>query len=328
MGKIKVISATYFLGVTRNKYIQNTQKLPHILLLESSKMSKNIFNLDKYEKRILKSLALNGPMNQIQLSDSNTKPVVELERWGVGGYLYGTPKHMGLIPYGYVSVTPRDKRENTYSLTTKGILASIANTPLKSNILFRKYVKFVTQYSSIKKSHVFVKKFVDEFVKLFLIWHYLHGINLTKQKLPENYYMNFFESIRKTSTIKINPLQEKEKKEFNKVMNNCITFTTILDLLSSGEYFKKKTLFSIVDWKKTKKAKRDTSNDHLFGQALWEWPNFIVKNTITLNWEQEEHALYKYYSPEITQKVKKNLVQIEAKIRWKSELDSSTRKLS
>lgn len=291
-------------------------------------MSKNIFNLDKYEKRILKFLALKGTMNQTQLSDSPTKLDVGLERWGVRGYLYGTPKHMGLIPYGYVSVTPRNKKESMYSLTTKGILASIATTPLKSNIFFRKYVKFVTQYSSIKKSHMFVEKFVIEFVKLFLIWHYLHGINLTKQKLSENYYMDFFEDVRKTSTIKINPLQKKEKKEFVNVMNNCITYSTIMDLLSSGEYFKEKTLFSIVDWKKTKKSKKNTVNDHLFGQTLWEWPNFIINNTLTLNWEQEESALYKYYSSEITQKVKENLVQIEAKIRWKSELDSSSRKFS
>lgn len=291
-------------------------------------MSKNIFELDKFEKRILKYLALKGPMNLIQISDKPTNQVVGLERWGVGGYLYGTSEHMGLIPYGYVSVTPRNKKENTYSLTIKGILASIATTPLKSNVSFKKYVKFVTQYSSIKKSHVFVRKFVDEFVKLFLIWHYLHGINLTKQKLPENYYMNFFENIRKDSLIKINPLQKKEEKKFFNVMNNCITFTTILDLLSSGKYFKEKTLFSIVDWEKTKKSKNNTSMDYLFGQALWEWPNFIASNTITLNWKQEKSALYKYYSPEIIQKVKENLVQIEAKIRWKSELDSSTRKFS
>ena len=128
-------------------------------------MSKNIFVLDKYEKRILKFLALKGALNLSQLSEH----AIGLARWGVSSYLYGSPTHIGLIPHEYVSVTPRDKRENTYSLTIKGILSSIATTPLKSNISFRKYVKFVTQYSSIKKSHVFVKKFVIEFVKLFLI---------------------------------------------------------------------------------------------------------------------------------------------------------------
>ncbi|MCI4432566.1 MAG: hypothetical protein JHC41_03020 [Nitrosopumilus sp.] len=77
-------------------------------------------------------------------------------------------------------------------------------------------------------------------------------------------------------------------------MKNCITYATIIDLLSSGKYFKEKTLFSIVDWEKTKQPKENTSEDHLFGQTLWEWPNFIVNNTIILNWKQEEHALYKY----------------------------------
>gem|GEM_PF-6901810 len=44
--------------------------------------------------------------------------------------------------------------------------------------------------------------------------------------------------------------------------------------------------------------------------------------------KKETESLSKYYAYGITGIVKENLVQIEAKIGWKSELDSSTKKFS
>ncbi len=170
-------------------------------------MSQSIFDLDKYEKRILKFLALKGPMNLIQLS----KQAIGLERWGLKDFLYGSPTHMGLIPHEYVSVTPRNKKENKYQLTTKGILASIGIVPLKSNVTFQKYVEFVSQYLPTKGSNVFIKKCVTEFMKFILVWHYLSGINLTKQKYSNSYYMEFFDKIKNSSSIMINHLQKKKK---------------------------------------------------------------------------------------------------------------------
>ena len=295
-----------------------------MLLEESSKMSKNIFVLDKYEKRILKFLALKGALNLSQLSEH----AIGLARWGVSSYLYGSPTHMGLIPHEYVSVTPHNKKENKYQLTTKGILASIGIVPLKSNTIFQKYVAFVSQYLPTKRSNEFIKKCVTEFMELILAWHYLNGINLTKQKYSNPYYMEFFDKIKDSSSIMINHLQRKEENEFFKIMKNCITNVTIIDLLTSGKYFKNKSLLSVVDWKKTKPWKENITNEYFFGQLLWEWPNFLCNTEITLESKKETEPLSKYYAHSITEIVKENLTQIEAKIRWKSELDSSTRKLS
>jgi len=292
-------------------------------------MSQNIFNLDRHEKRILKFLALKGPMNLSQLSTHPSKYNVGKKRWGLKNYLNGTPRHMGLILYEYVSITARNKKENMYSLTTKGILASIADVPLESNVIFQNYVTSVANYLPTKGSYTFVKKSVTGFIKLLLVWHYIHGVNLTKQKYSASYYMEFFENIKKTSKIKINHFQkEDEGNEFFNIMKNCIANFTIIDLLSSGKLFKSKSLFSIVNWSKTKLQKKDKTDECSFAQFLWQWPYFLGNNTITLKSKQEEPALSKYYAHDITEKVKKNLVQIETKIRWKSELDSSTRKLS
>jgi len=281
-------------------------------------MSNEIFNLDKYEKRILRNLALKGPMNLIQLSDTPTKKIVGLERWGMNNYLYGSARHMGLIPFGYVAVTPRNKKENEYSLTINGILASMATTPLASNISFQNYVKFVENYFPTKGSNVFVKKCIEGYIKLFLSWHYLNGFNLTKQKTTEEYYMKFFEDIKIKSSIKINQIQEEDVQEFFNLMNNCITYFTVLDLLTYGKYFKKKTLFSVVDWKKTKSRNKEKNNKYLFAVYLWQWPYLITKSNITL--ESKDTPIYDFYSYTIPQKVQENLDQIEAKLRWKSEL--------
>ena len=109
------------------------------------------------------------------------------------------------------NILRRNKKENRYELTTKGILASIGIVPLKSNVIFQKYVAFVSRHLPTKGSNVFVKKCVTEFMKLILAWHYLNGINLTKQKYSNPYYMEFFDKIKDSSSIMINHLQKKDK---------------------------------------------------------------------------------------------------------------------
>ncbi len=298
------------------------------MIFELSKISQILFDLKEPEKRILKYLSLKGPMNQKELAKYTERGASSLDRWSLKKHLEGTTRFMGLIPYEYVSTIQHNKKETRYELTTKGILASIAIIPLKENITFKKYVDSVSNYLPSKGSNTFIKKSVTEFIKLLLVWHHIHGVNLTKQKYSANYYMEFFENIRKTSKIKMNHIQTKEENEFFNIMKNCITNFTVIDLLSSGKLFKSKSLYSVVDWKKTKSQKENTTDEYSFAQFLWQWPYFLGNNSITLKSQQEEPALSKYYAPSITQTVNQNLAQIEAKIRWKSELDSSTRKLS
>jgi len=261
-------------------------------------------------------------MNLIQLSEHPTKHAVGLARWGLKDYLYGSPTHMGLIPHEYVSVTPRNKKENRYQLTTKGILASVGVIPLKSNIVFQKYVTFVEGYLQTKGSNVFIKKYMTEFMKLILAWHYLNGINLTKQKYSNPYYMEFLNEIRDSNSIRINPLQRKEENEYFKIMQNCIVNVTVIDLLTSGMYFKDKSLMSVVNWEETKPWKKKITNEYFFGQLLWEWPNFLCNNEVALKIKKGPEPLDRYYSPDITELVKQNLVKIEPNLEWKSELDT------
>jgi hypothetical protein len=62
-------------------------------------MCSEVFVLENYEKRILKFLALHGPLNLNQLSKFTTKYADSLDRWGVKKRLHGSSRFMGLIPY-------------------------------------------------------------------------------------------------------------------------------------------------------------------------------------------------------------------------------------
>ena len=283
-------------------------------------MSKQIFDLDEPEKRILKYLALKGPMNLSQLAEHTTKYAYVLDRWALKKHLYGSSRFMGLIPYEYVSATYRNKKENKYGLTTKGVLASIAVVPLDLNTTFQKYVGFVTHYLPSKGSNVFVKKCLSDFVKLLLAWHYFNGISLRKQKATTLYYFEFFEHMRMRSSIDITISEDEEHQEFLNVVNNCISYVTIIDLITSAGTFLSNSRFSMVDWSRTKPFKKGQElgdNEYSFGHYLWEWPVHMGVSTTLEKNELDAINFDDFYSKSITKTVNDNLRKLDINLKWK-----------
>jgi len=288
------------------------------LILESSEMSQRVFDLDESDKRILKYLALSGSINLSQLAEHTTKYTYSLDRWALKKHLQGSTRFMGLIPYEYVSVTKRNKKENKYELTTKGILASLAIVPLESNIFFQKYVKFVTRLPS-NSANVFVKKCLGEFIKLLLAWHYFNGISLKKQRSSTFYYLEFFEHMRSIGSIDITISEQKEDQEFLKIVKNCISYATTIDLITSAGTFLSNSTFSMVDWSRTKPFKKGQGlegNEYSFGHYLWEWPLHMAKNVTIVKNEIKDVTFEDYYNESVVKSVTANLKQMEIKLEW------------
>jgi len=290
------------------------------MTLDRATMSNVVFNLDEADKRILKYLALKGSMNLSELANYTTKYAFSLDRWSLKKYLYGSSRFLGLIPYEYVSVTDRNKKENKYELTTKGVLASIAVVPLDLNTTFQKYVRFVTHYLPSKGSNVFVEKCLSEFMRLLLAWHYLNGISLKKQRSTSFYYLEFFEHMRIIGSIDITISEQEEHQEFLKVVKNCMSYVTVIDLITSAGTFLSNSTFSMVDWERTKQYKEEkleAGDEYWFGHNLWEWPLHMGKNVTTAKNERKDVTFEDYYYESVVKSVSNNLSQIGINLEWK-----------
>lgn len=282
-------------------------------------MSQSVFDLDEPQKRILKYLALKGSMNLSELASYTTKYAFSLDRWALKKHLYGSSRFMGLIPYEYVSVTQQNKKENKYELTVKGILASITIVSLDLNITFQKYVEFVTQHLASKGSRDFVEKCLSEFMKLLLAWHYLNGISLRKQRSSAFYYLEFFEHMRIIGSLDITISEQEEHQEFLKVMKNCMSYATAIDLITSAGTFLSNSTFSMVDWSETKPFKNGQGlegNEYSFGHYLWEWPLHLGKKVVIEKTVKNAVTFEDYYYESVVKSVTNNLRQIGINLEW------------
>ena len=285
--------------------------------LSLSIISSHVFVLDKYDQRILKYLALHGPLNLSQISEFTNKYAMNLDRWAVKKRLYGSSRFIGLIPNEYVAVIPKNKKENVYHLTVKGILASTSIIPLRDNYFFNNYVEFIADKIKTPKARKIAGYCVEQFIKLLLSWHYLNGINLTLQKASSFYYMEFFEHIRSIGAIDIVTTESKEHKEFLSLVKKCVASYTFIDLITSGK-LRLSSLLSQIDWSDIKVEKTIFINpQYEFGQYLWEWPLFLGTHFSYNGKVKNEISFDMFDSSDVVEDVKKYLKIADLNIDFK-----------
>lgn len=286
-------------------------------------MCPEVFHLGRDEFRILKYLALYGPINLTQLSKHTTKYALGLDRWGVKKRLDGTTRFIGLIPNEYVieeqtKLHRYNKQEKRYWLTVKGIIAATAVVPLKQNQLFRHYSWMISKGVNNKKIRTFVEDAIEEYMRLIVSWHYLQGFELTKQKSSKFYYIEFIEHIRNVNGIDITISDKEIDEEFIKIVKNCIAYYTVIDLLTGGELHFFKVTLSLVDWEKTPEFSDEKT--YYWYSKIWEWslhlgdPNFhdsvLRKNMTSTNEIRNAVAIDEVYSIDIKKKVNSILKRI------------------
>lgn len=293
-------------------------------------LAPRVYHLDKYDLRILKYLAEQGPMNLVQLSEHTTKYALGVDRWGLKKRLDGTTRFIGLIPNDYVSEKAKNKKEKEYRLTIKGVLASSSIVPLKRNWFFQEYLRFISKHMKKKRMRKFTIYSVEQFMLLLLSWHALNGIDLTRQKSSTFYYMEFLDHLRNLGTIDITITDKHDDGDFMRIVKNCIACYSVIELLTDHGLALYNSMLSIIDWKDTPQASVNTNsenfslenlmlpghytepwvtNDYLVGQYTWEWPLFIgfsgmVKSAITFD---------EIYSEDIKKHLEKLLQGIEYK---------------
>jgi len=296
-------------------------------------MCPNVFVLSSDELRILKYLAIHGPLNLNQIAKHTTKYAMSLDRWAVKKRLEGTSRFIGLIPNDYVIEENTgkhryNKQEKRYWLTVKGIIASTAVVSLEKNSLFNHYTWSISKKVKNDKIEKFAFNAIQEFMRLIVAWHYLQGIELTKQKSSNFYYLEILEHMKSVNGIDVTIENKEIDKEFIQIVRNCIVNYSIIDLLTSGELGVWSYTLSIIDWTGTEKNKNQ-STYHSYSD-IWEWslhlgnPYHHAPNQIgTIEKKKNirtDVAIDETYSKNIKKNVDSILKDIKYDGKWKSKI--------
>jgi len=294
-------------------------------------MCSEVFVLDEYEKRILKFLAVNGPLNLNQISKYTTRYANSLDRWAVKKRLHGTSRFLGLIPNEYVIEKYAKKQrygkdEKIYQLTTKGIIASFSIVPIKKNIFVAGYIKKHSRF--IKKPNLpeFIAEYLETHFKLLISWHYLNGIQLTKLNSSDGYIWDFFNRIKNTGLIDIIIKDKDTEKEFKELLQKCVVFFTIIDLVVGGRRFRERGPMSYVDWKQTKRVHEE--RDLMYLNRLWDWPFELDDVQFTEKHQPRTTPIGMpyissdiFYSEALKKKINDKLNQIDYHPNWKEKAE-------
>lgn len=213
-------------------------------MVNLSYLSQSVFRLKQEEKIILQYLS-EKPLNAYQICNKTEKyGKVNLRRTGVMNWLNGTQSRPGLIGLDFVTKkivkTPKNKKDQaTYHLTTKGMMACLTKVnPIERIYLFDRYCKFICERIDDFNLFGIVKNFIKSQIEVFLLWHYIHGINLHELISSQSYFERFFEHVDSDfykqfqKYGKLIPKASKSILENHNISSNTLYF---LDMIANPE---------------------------------------------------------------------------------------------
>lgn len=301
--------------------------------LTLEKMVPRVFELDGDNLKILKHLALHGPLNLTQLSKHTSKYALGLDRWAVKKRLQGTSRFMGLMPNEYIIEEETEKyrynkQEKKYWLTVKGIIASTSVVPLQKNVLVNHFCWRIGKGVKNKKISDLAKQAIESFMTLLIAIHFLQGLQLTKQKSSKFYYLEFLEHIRNVGGIDVTITDKTIDKEFIKLVRNSIAYYSVVDLLTNHGLGSWDYTLSMVDWSETKESSND--EDYSWYSKIWEWPLHLgdprhhdpgLKSKLVSTNEIRDHVtLDESYSKEIKPEINSILRSVNYTNKWKLKI--------
>jgi hypothetical protein len=199
------------------------------------KMSSFVYDLPSEYQNIIKYIAQHGFGNITNIAKfTKTSEDSPLERWAVKKRIYGTNRLQGLIDTDYLIEKIENKhrykkQERTFYLTSKGVMASLASTPLKNNVAFNKIIQFANSITKGKNQSKFIEEFIIAQLKYFLACQYIQGVQLTWQKDSWRVYSNFLEESEFGFDIEIE--NEQIMSEFRKLFENYIVLRAVYHYL-------------------------------------------------------------------------------------------------
>lgn len=262
-------------------------------------LSEEIFQLPGAYKGIIHHIAKNGPsiLNEITEKTENLGEW-KCTRWTAKKKINGTSRFFGMVDCEYlIQKDPKTNRhgnaEKIYFLTTKGMLAALSTgLDIDEIYLYKKYIYWISKRLKIKikrmNSHKIndVKldenkliKIIDGFIKsrinVFLLWHYVCGIQLQRQTATQAYFVNFFNNTDEYFNNKFPKIKDKDLVRFSKsVLRDNFVYSKNLHALDN-------IADTTKDWKFPNED--DSVKQHMFEKIamisyyVWYWPYHMEK---------------------------------------------------
>jgi hypothetical protein len=160
-----------------------------------SGLSKLLFGIDGESRAILGIIAKNGPITETKITRLGRRRII-LSRDIIRRRLLVTD-----LSFGYVSIKKgrkirnlKSKREQIVSLTFKGILASLYETPLQKNFWITNYISQIERITDKTTANVFLN-FIYYSILAFMILHSDRKNILGNYDHPETYLYDNYNSI-------------------------------------------------------------------------------------------------------------------------------------
>jgi len=277
--------------------LEKLVKSAHKITPES--LSEKIFQLPGEYKGIINHIAKNGPsiLNEITEQTENLGRW-KCSRWAAQRRIDGTSGFFGMIDCEYlISKDPKSNRhgnaKDVYFLTTKGMLAALSTgLDIDEIYLYKKYIDLIYKRLKIKikrfgmpeikgiklndeKMINIVEGFIKSRINIFLLWHYVCGIQLEEQIATQAYFLDFFKNTNEYFHGKFPDISDKELEKFSiNVLRDNFIYSRTLHALDA-----------IAD---TTAALRfpnenESVSQHIFekiamiSQYVWQWPYYMEK---------------------------------------------------
>lgn len=282
----------------------------HKISLET--LSEAIFQLPEGHKGIIYRIAKKGPGILTEITKETERyGKWETDRWSAKNRIYGSAKFFGLIPCEYLVQKVHDrpqrgKQGKIFCLTTKGMLAALSTgLNLDEIYLYKKYVDFIYQRLNFKvkkigenkvpteedlldkkRLHNIIENFIKTRIKLFLIWHYVNGVQLQRQIATQNYFTDFYRNVNEYFNAKFPTVNEKKLAEYSRnILRENFVYSKILHVLDDLADPTNSEMFPNVpapmkQWLFDKIA--------MTSWYIWYWPYYIEKmQLIGTNFKEE-----------------------------------------
>jgi hypothetical protein len=279
-------------------------------------LSEKIFQLPAEYKGIINHIAKNGPsiLNEI------TEQTENLGRWKCSRKaakirIKGSPQNFGMIECEYlIAKDPKSNRhgnaKDVYFLTTKGMLAALSTgLDIDEIYLYRRYVDLIYKRLKIKikrfgmpeikgiklndeKMINIVNGFIKSKINIFLLWHYVCGIQLQKQIGTQAYFIDFFRNTNEYFHGKFPKISDEELEKFSiSVLRDNFVYSRTLHALDA-----------IADTSAALKFpnENESVNQQVFekvamiSQYVWQWPYYMEKMQLI---RKNMDSKYSTYTP-------------------------------
>ncbi len=146
------------------------------------------FGLELGQIRILKFLALKGPLSITELGKLTSRGTINgFDRWGVKKRILGSTQFYGLIPYDYVQKIKKNKKETLYNLTLKGFMASLSNVDFDDQFYVKRYKEYLSKYAYKSEKVNSILTYIEDEIDFILQVNNLQGINWFQFKFLKRY---------------------------------------------------------------------------------------------------------------------------------------------